>query len=352
MQNSDLWNISFLASINKASEIVRNNVTGELMLRRECAPECFSVMQRLTLIRNQNLMTVFDARIINGKCVTLNEFINGATLENRVEHMGIFQPDEAKNILAQICDGLSALHINGIVHRDIKPSNIMIDSNGNVKIIDYDISRTEKPERLRDTTIMGTEGYAPPEQFGFAQTGARADIYSCGVLLNYLLTGKLPQEERCTGALGAVVERCIEIDENKRFNSAEELKQALLGKKFKRKREFRPLPGFRSKRILPKIITVILIAAWFNILYIFIIGGTGRNFYKYGARVTWDYLLQAAMILIFWSALPYFLFGDIFRLSEKISPNNPQNGIYILRVLGVISFIIGIGIFYFVSFVI
>ncbi len=350
MQNSDLWNISFLTSVNGSSDIVRNNVLGELMLRRECAPECLPVMQKLSSIRNKNLMTVYDARIINGKCVTLNEFINGTTLENRVENMGLFQPDEAKSILIQICDGLTALHTNGIVHRDIKPSNIMIDTNGCVKIIDYDISRIAKPERQRDTTIMGTEGYAPPEQFGFAQTGARADIYSCGVLLNYLLTGSLPQEKLCEGTLGEVVERCIEIDENKRFNSAEELKQVLLGKRFKRR--FRPLPGFRSKRILPKIITTVLIVVWFNILYIFIIGGTGRNFYKYGARVTWDYILQAAMILIFWSALPYFLFGDIFRLSEKISPNNPQNGTYILRILGVISFIVGIGIFYIVSFVI
>ena len=208
-----------------------------------------------------------------------------------------------------------------------------------MKIIDYSISRLMKPNQRKDTTAFGTAGYAPPEQFGFAQTSGKADIYSCGVLLNYMLTGKLPTEELHQGVLKAVIERCIEIDERKRFQSADELKSVLLGRKINSRRTFQPLPGFRSKHVFPKIFTVIFFAAWLLMLFVYINGFPA--FLKTGTKNIIQQLILMADIMVFWTALPYILFGDIFRLSEHINPNNPRNGKYVLRILGVVSIILG-----------
>ena len=143
MQNTGFWNISFLAAINSDTDIVRDNNTGQIMLRRESSADTYQVMRAMTQIKHRNLMTVFDAIMVNGKCISLCEFINGTTLEGCVERFGTYSETGAKDILCQICDGLTALHASGIVHRDIKPSNVMIDNTGTVKIIDFDISRKE-----------------------------------------------------------------------------------------------------------------------------------------------------------------------------------------------------------------
>ena len=215
----------------------------------------------------------------------------------------------------------------------------MTDNGGNVKIIDYSISRQMKLSKNQDTVIMGTAGYASPEQFGFAQTGGRADIYACGVLLNYLLTGHLPNEMMHQGALKTVIERCIEIDENKRFATAEDLKKVLQGKRINRRRNFRPLPGFRSGNPAAKFFTVLFFILWFFMLLVYI------NGFPAMWNISWENNLRqvvlCADIMVLWSALPYFLFGDIFRMSEKINPDNPQNGKYVLRILGIAGIILG-----------
>ena len=207
-----LWDFSFVARIHRNIDLVRNNVTGQLMIRRISPSGDFPVLQALCGIKHRNLMEVYDLRLQDGVCVSLCEYINGITLAFRVENGQLFDVKSAKRILCQICDGLTALHSRGIVHRDIKPENIMITNDGTAKIIDYSICRLTKPNQRKDTTVLGTAGYASPEQFGFAQTSATADIYACGVLLNYLLTGKLPNEELHQGALKPVIEQCIEID--------------------------------------------------------------------------------------------------------------------------------------------
>ena len=331
---SPLWNFSFVTHIHKNIDLVRNNVTGQMMVRRISPAVDFPVLATLCSIRQRNLMEIYDVRSENGVCVSLCEFINGTTLPCQ-----LYDVRAAKQILCQICDGLTALHSHGIVHRDIKPENIMLLSDGTVKIIDYSISRLMKPDQRKDTTAFGTAGYAPPEQFGFAQTSGKADIYSCGVLLNYMLTGKLPTEELHQGVLKAVIEQCIEIDERKRFQSADELKSVLLGRKINSRRTFQPLPGFRSKHVFPKIFTVIFFAAWLLMLFVYINGFPA--FLKTGTKNIIQQLILMADIMVFWTALPYMLFGDIFRLSEKINPNNPQNGKYVLRILGVVSIILG-----------
>ena len=339
VNQSQLWDFSLVSQIRKNLDLVQNKFTRQLMVRRISPAADYPVLQTLCRIKHRNLMEIYDVKTQDGVCISLCEYINGMTLDMRVEYYQPFDIRSAKDILCQICDGLSQLHINGIVHRDIKPGNVMITDDGTVKIIDYSISRLIKPEQRKDTTVLGTAGYASPEQFGFTQTNGKTDIYACGVLLNYLLTGKLPNEQLHQGLLTTVIQQCIEIDENKRFASADELKKVLQGKKINRRRPFRPLPGFRSKHVFPKIITVFFYIVWIFMLFVYINGFP--MIMSSSLKNIIQQLILMADILVFWSALPYLLFGDVFRMSERINPDNPRNGKYVLRILGTASIILG-----------
>ena len=339
VNQSQLWDFSLVSQIRKNLDLVQNKFTRQLMVRRISPAADYPVLQTLCRIKHRNLMEIYDVKMQDGVCISLCEYINGMTLDMRVEYYQPFDIRSAKDILCQICDGLSQLHINGIVHRDIKPGNVMITDDGTVKIIDYSISRLIKPEQRKDTTVLGTAGYASPEQFGFTQTNGKTDIYACGVLLNYLLTGKLPNEQLHQGPLTTVIQQCIEIDENKRFASADELKKVLQGKKINRRRPFRPLPGFRSKHVFPKIITVFFYIVWIFMLFVYINGFS--MIMSSSLKNIIQQLILMADIMVFWSALPYLLFGDVFRMSERINPDNPRNGKYVLRILGTASIILG-----------
>ncbi len=339
VNQSQLWDFSLVSQIRKNLDLVQNKFTRQLMVRRISPAADYPVLQTLCRIKHRNLMEIYDVKTQDGVCISLCEYINGMTLDMRVEYYQPFDIRSAKDILCQICDGLSQLHINGIVHRDIKPGNVMITDDGTVKIIDYSISRLIKPEQRKDTTVLGTAGYASPEQFGFTQTNGKTDIYACGVLLNYLLTGKLPNEQLHQGPLTTVIQQCIEIDENKRFASADELKKVLQGKKINRRRPFRPLPGFRSKHVFPKIITVFFYIVWIFMLFVYINGFP--MIMSSSLKNIIQQLILMADIMVFWSALPYLLFGDVFRMSERINPDNPRNGKYVLRILGTASIILG-----------
>ena len=339
VNQSQLWDFSLVSQIRKNLDLVQNKFTRQLMVRRISPAADYPVLQTLCRIKHRNLMEIYDVKTQDGVCISLCEYINGMTLDMRIEYYQPFDIRSAKQILCQICDGLSQLHINGIVHRDIKPGNVMITDDGTVKIIDYSISRLIKPEQRKDTTVLGTAGYASPEQFGFTQTNGKTDIYACGVLLNYLLTGKLPNEQLHQGPLTTVIQQCIEIDENKRFASADELKKVLQGKKINRRRPFRPLPGFRSKHVFPKIITVFFYTVWIFMLFVYINGFS--MIMSSSLKNIIQQLILMADILVFWSALPSLLFGDVFRMSERINPDNPRNGKYVLRILGTASIILG-----------
>ena len=340
-----LWDIRSLSVLHKDIELVQNRHTGRLMIRRISPEDTYPLMKALCGIRHNNLMAVYDTRLQDGLCISLCEYINGAAPEER--H---YDRAEAVNIMCQICDGLTALHGAGIVHRDIKPENIMTDSTGNIKIIDYSISRLTDPSKRRDTELLGTAGYASPEQFGFSQTTARADIYSCGVLLNYLLTGgKLPGEEEYNGALTPIIRKCTEIDERNRFSSAEELKRALVRGRVSAKRRPRALPGFRGKGLLPKIVTSVFIAAWLFMLLVYI------NGFPMLLKTPPDNIVRQIVlcidIMLLWTALPYILFGDVFRISERISPHDAEKGRYIERAAAISGIVLGFALIFAVLFI-
>ena len=161
----------------------------------------------------------------DGLVTTLEEYIQGDTLAFLLKGGPLSQKQSA-DILSQLCCALSALHDLGIIHRDIKPENIIIRGDTPV-LIDFNASRVEKHSVSCDTVLMGTAGYAAPEQYGFAQTDARSDIYAMGVLLNIMLTGQHPATHLTDGPYSAVVKRCVEVNADRRYQTARELAAAL-----------------------------------------------------------------------------------------------------------------------------
>ena len=160
-----------------------------------------------------------------GQVWVLEEYIQGDTLAFLLE-AGPLPADDAGRVLVQLCDALEILHGLGIVHRDIKPENVILRGS-EAFLIDFDVSRLCKPEQPADTQVMGTAGYAAPEQFGFTQTDRRADIYALGILLNELLTKQHPSKALTEGPFRPVVERCIEVNMDKRYDSVVQLRRDL-----------------------------------------------------------------------------------------------------------------------------
>ena len=185
--------------------------------------------QALMEVRHPNLAVIYDCVYENGNTYVLEEYIPGKTLAEILEANGTFSEEETRRIMMELCDGLEVLHCHepSIIHNDIKASNIMIREDGAIKLFDFDISRTYKEGSYKNTKLMGTYEYAAPEHYGFGQSEPCTDIYSLGVTMHEMLTGKgLDHEHNATyqGALASVIRKCVEIDRKKRYASAALLK--------------------------------------------------------------------------------------------------------------------------------
>ena len=161
------------------------------------------------------------------RCV-LREYVPGETLSEFARNR-VFSEEEVIRIGIELCDQLSALHgmTPSIIHRDIKPQNVVIRPDGRPVLIDFGIARIHT-ENETDTIAFGTQGFAPPEQYGFSQTDARSDIYSLGILLYWLLHHETKVLKTSHSPLEKVIARCTNFDPNNRFHNAKEVKSALL----------------------------------------------------------------------------------------------------------------------------
>ena len=161
------------------------------------------------------------------RCV-LREYIPGDTLSQSAKEQA-FTEAEVIRIGVQLCDQLHVLHgmEPPVIHRDIKPQNVVIRPDGEAVLIDFGIARVYTGKDT-DTVAFGTQGFAPPEQYGFSQTDARSDIYSLGVLLYWLLHRETKVPQRGQTALEKVIARCAVFDPDKRYGDVEQIKRALL----------------------------------------------------------------------------------------------------------------------------
>ena len=170
--------------------------------------------------------TFEDERMI----ITVREYIEGVSLDAFALDNDLTERDVIR-ICVQLCDILEYLHHqpDPIIHRDIKPQNVIIQPDGAVSLIDFDIARTWRAGSETDTRFFGTIAYAPPEQYGFIQTDARADIYSLGILLRYLLTGSTRENKmvRIYKPLQKIILKCTAFSPDQRYSDVTQVRKAL-----------------------------------------------------------------------------------------------------------------------------
>ena len=244
--------------------LVRHRQSGKYFVKKKLSFAHREVYYALQGITSKNLPKIYECISLENEFIVIEEFINGDTLDELVRQ-GKMNPMYAAYIMTDICNILFILHSMKppVIHRDIKPENIMVSNDGVVKLMDFDIARIYDKNKIRDTEYMGTTGYAAPEHFGFGQTDARSDIYSCGVVFNYLLTGQMPEERLAEGAFGNIVKKCIQLNPANRYQNVLELHQALSECKgpetpvhAREWQKFLP-PGFRTLKLWKMIVATV-----------------------------------------------------------------------------------------------
>src|SRR3954470_13249135 len=201
-------------------------------------------------LQHQNIVGIFDRGEWDGTYYIAMEYIEGHTLKDIIRERGPAPPEAAVDVVLQILRAARYAHQRGIVHRDIKPHNVLIDQEGRVKVADFGIARAGASDMTETGSIMGTAQYISPEQAQGRPVDARSDLYSIGIVLYELLTGRVPfdAESAVTIALKQVSEepprlsqlnpeispqledvviRALQKDPAYRFADADEFIQAL-----------------------------------------------------------------------------------------------------------------------------
>jgi len=210
--------------------------------------ECFKNELKLARkITHKNVCRMHDLNEEEGTLYITMEYVPGEDLKSMIRMTGQLNAGRAVSIAKQICEGLAEAHRLGVVHRDLKPRNIMIDKGGNARIMDFGIARSLKVEGITSDGIMvGTPEYMSPEQVKGLEVDQRSDIYSFGIILFEMVTGKIPFEGDTSLSialkhktetppdprkfntqipvdLSYLILKCMEKDKEKRYQESEEL---------------------------------------------------------------------------------------------------------------------------------
>ncbi|MBZ0265914.1 SUMF1/EgtB/PvdO family nonheme iron enzyme [bacterium] len=147
----------------------------------------------LALLNHPNIVTIYDLEEIDGQAMLVMEYVNGEGLESVIARMGLIPPERCLPLFRQILDGVAYAHSQGVIHRDLKPSNVMITPDMVVKVMDFGIAKiTGESHLTRTGAAIGTFGYMSPEVAQGKVASLQSDIFSLGVMLYEMLTGRLP----------------------------------------------------------------------------------------------------------------------------------------------------------------
>ncbi len=228
---------------HKSIYLVLNEIDSLFYIERIYDSIDTSVYTEIQLLDLPHIPKIIEIDQENNQTFIIEEYINHQTLDWYILNHEL-NHQQCIHIMEQLCDTLSILHQHHIIHRDIKPENIFYDGH-DIILFDFDISRIYDDNQNKDTSILGSYGYAAPEQFGFKQTDNRSDIYALGVLLNVMLTGKYPSDYLVESWEKEIVEKATQMDPNNRYQSVDDLKDAIMNHKIYYETSW-ALPGFRN----------------------------------------------------------------------------------------------------------
>ena len=178
-------------------------------------------------------LPLYEGEYKSGMLCVVREYVEGTPLDQYAAQNDLTE-EQAVSLIISLCGILSYLHgqTPPVIHRDIKPQNLIIDKKGLLRLIDFGISRVYDKDAKEDTVCYGTKHFAAPEQYGFAQTDCRADIFSLGVLLGWLLTGELELRSMLHKIVNRnllrIIKRCTAFAPEKRYTSADKVRADLL----------------------------------------------------------------------------------------------------------------------------
>ena len=202
-------------------------------------------------IRHKNVCQMYDLNREEGTHYITMEYVHGEDLKRLIRKMGQMSAGQVISIAMQVCEGMAEAHRLGVVHRDLKPQNIMVDEEGNARIMDFGIARSVKGKGITGAGVMiGTPEYMSPEQVEGKESDQRSDIYSLGVILYEMVTGRVPFEGDTPFTIGVkhkseapqnpkelnsqipddlsnLILKCMEKDKEKRYQSAGEVRSEL-----------------------------------------------------------------------------------------------------------------------------
>jgi serine/threonine protein kinase len=238
----------------------RDRETGEIVALKLLKPEIASDQAMMERFKNEllfarkithkNVCRVYEFNRIGGIAYTSMEFVEGESLRSVLNRFGGLPRRKAADLVIQMCSGLKEAHAQGIVHRDLKPENVMIDTQGNVKIMDFGIARSMEAVTRLTGSMVGTPAYMAPEQVAGKPVDYRTDIYSLGLIMYEVFTGAQafqaenavavalkqmreapapPHEVDPTipNGIERVILKCLEKEPPKRFQSIAELESAV-----------------------------------------------------------------------------------------------------------------------------
>ena len=213
--------------------LAENTADGRKYVLKELPEESAAIYRRISeLPPQENLMRVCEFFPQNEHYIAVCEYVEGQPLNELLESGKAFPITELRRIISQLCNAVEHLHRYGIIHRDVTPKNIILDDDLHLTLIDFDISRKFSGNREQDTTLYGTEGFAPPEQYGFRETGFTADIYALGAVMKLLLNVcpdcPAAQEVR----LRKIAAKCTRFVPDKRYRSAGAVRRAVSHSRF------------------------------------------------------------------------------------------------------------------------
>lgn len=322
-----------VAKVNEAHNVwlVQDVRTNEFYIQKILTVYHTEVYRQLKDNPIRNTPAIQELIEADGKLYVIEEYIAGPTLEEALRRSGPMGEKPVRDLAVRLCGILGSFHRlePPIINRDIKPSNLKLTRDGELKLLDLNAARSYQAAGQKDTELLGTAGYAAPEQYGFGQSDVRTDVYATGRLMQVLLTGSLEQALPTASKLTPIIKKCTALDPRDRYQTIEELRYALA----------REAPGFESGMEPPKPSQPGPVRRSIKAL-LWLLSAVGCSVLLYAAMTISHPTLTGAVLSAYRAivtvgvACILLLTGNFFQLQSRLLGRCDRQWIRILKVLG------------------